>query len=270
MFKIGDFSKLTKLTVRTLHHYEKMELLTPDKIDVFTNYRYYSAKQLETVNAIRNLQEIGLPLKSIKIIINSNDVNILDSYYQLQTVAIESELKELQKKKTLIEAYTKKRKEGFNMTKYKVELKEVNERKVMSLRSVIPTFNDEGALWSDLYNESLRQQVTLTTPPEGLTFYHDKEYKESDVDVEVQSNIVGEYEDTDKVKYITAPGFTMASVTFNGSYDQMPEVNQALAAWIEANNYKITGPMVNISHVSPAQDPNPDNWVTESGIIITI
>jgi len=45
MFKIGDFSKLTNLTVRALHHYEELEILVPEKIDTITNYRYYSAQQ---------------------------------------------------------------------------------------------------------------------------------------------------------------------------------------------------------------------------------
>ncbi|MBS7577978.1 MULTISPECIES: MerR family transcriptional regulator [unclassified Enterococcus] len=269
MFKIGEFSKLSQVTVRALHYYERINLLVPTTIDPFTNYRYYSAIQLETVNRIKTLQMIGLPLKAIKKILESNDTEQLEKYYDLRIIEIESELEELQLKQQYIKKYQNKMKEGIYMEKYSVELKTIPERKVMSLRKTLPTFNEEGKLWAELYNESLQQKVTLTNPPMGLTFYHDKEYKENNVDIEIQSNIVGDYKDTSTVKFLNAPSFMMASVTFNGSYEQMPEVTEALATWIEVNNYQITGPMVNISHVSPAQDPNPENWVTESGFIVT-
>ncbi len=268
MFKIGEFSKLTQVTVRALHHYETINLLIPQTIDPFTKYRYYSATQLEVVNKIKMLQMIGLPLKTIKEILESNNTDLLEKYYDLRIIEIESELEELQLKKQFIKKYQNKVKEGIYMEKYNVELKTIPKRKVMSMRKVLPTFSDEGQLWTELYNESLRQPVTLTTPPTGLTFYHDKAYKESDVDIEIQSNIVGEYTNTNNIKFFDAPSFVMASVTFSGSYDQMPEVTEALATWIELNNYQIAGPMVNISHVSPVQDPNPENWVTESGFIV--
>ena len=56
MFKIGDFSKLTNLSVRTLHHYESLGVLLPHHIDPENSYRYYSATQLERVNQIKMLQ----------------------------------------------------------------------------------------------------------------------------------------------------------------------------------------------------------------------
>ncbi len=46
MFKIGDFSKLSSISIRMLRHYDNMELLQPEKIDAQTGYRYYSAAQL--------------------------------------------------------------------------------------------------------------------------------------------------------------------------------------------------------------------------------
>ncbi|TCW58206.1 MerR-like DNA binding protein [Bacillus thuringiensis] len=43
MFKIGDFSKLSSLSIRMLRHYDKVELLQPVKVDEQSGYRYYSA-----------------------------------------------------------------------------------------------------------------------------------------------------------------------------------------------------------------------------------
>jgi len=268
MFKIGDFSKLTNLTVRALHHYEELEILVPEKIDTITNYRYYSAQQLSLVNRIKMLQQIGLSLKAIKEVIQSNDTKILEYHYELREAEIHDELEELKKKQSIVKVFKEKIKEGSFMEKYNVGLKEMPKRKVMAIRKVVSSFNDEHGLWNDLYEEFMKQNVKMDNPPLGVTIYHDKDYKESDIDIEIQSSIVGEYKDTDNVKFYETSELTMASVTFNGSYEQMPEVTQAIASWIEANNYVICGTMLNIAYVSPAQDPNPDNWITEAGFVV--
>lgn len=46
MFKIGDFSKMSKVTIKALRYYEKEGLIIPSYIDEFTGYRYYESKQL--------------------------------------------------------------------------------------------------------------------------------------------------------------------------------------------------------------------------------
>ena len=65
MFKIGDFSKLTRISVRMLRHYDEIDLLKPNSIDDFTGYRYYSADQIPIVNRIQVLKEMGFSLSEI-------------------------------------------------------------------------------------------------------------------------------------------------------------------------------------------------------------
>lgn len=59
MFKIGDFSKLTMVSIRMLRYYDEMELFKPAEIDTFTGYRYYSAKQITTLNLVVSLRNMG-------------------------------------------------------------------------------------------------------------------------------------------------------------------------------------------------------------------
>ncbi|TLN00286.1 MerR family transcriptional regulator, partial [bacterium] len=65
MLKIGDFSKLARVTVKTLHHYEQMSLLRPAWIDRFTGYRYYSLQQLPRLNRILALKDLGFSLGEV-------------------------------------------------------------------------------------------------------------------------------------------------------------------------------------------------------------
>ena len=64
--KIGEFSRICHVTVRTLRHYEEIGLLLPDYIDEWTNYRYYSLVQFQKMQAINRLKELGFSLEEIR------------------------------------------------------------------------------------------------------------------------------------------------------------------------------------------------------------
>ena len=64
--KIGEFSKMMQVTVKTLRHYEQRGLLMPEEVDKWTGYRYYSISQMQRLNAIRDLQRQGFTLEEVK------------------------------------------------------------------------------------------------------------------------------------------------------------------------------------------------------------
>ena len=64
--KIGVFSQMMQVTVKTLRHYEQKGLLYPCEVDEWTGYRYYSVDQMQRLNNIRQLQSLGFSLDEIK------------------------------------------------------------------------------------------------------------------------------------------------------------------------------------------------------------
>ncbi|MFW5780147.1 MAG: MerR family transcriptional regulator, partial [Bacillota bacterium] len=66
MFKIGEFSKINRITIKTLRYYEKIGLLIPDKTDRESGYRYYSISQLNDIINILTLKRMGFSLAEIK------------------------------------------------------------------------------------------------------------------------------------------------------------------------------------------------------------
>ncbi|MBM3146155.1 MAG: MerR family transcriptional regulator, partial [Chloroflexi bacterium] len=60
MLKIGDFSKLSRVSVKTLRYYDGIGLLKPLQVDRFTAYRYYSYEQLPRLNRILALKDLGM------------------------------------------------------------------------------------------------------------------------------------------------------------------------------------------------------------------
>jgi DNA-binding transcriptional MerR regulator len=102
MFKIGAFSKLSNITVRSLRHYEGIGLLAPEKTDPDTGYRYYSYSQLETANKIRIFRDAGFSLDSIKRLLSAGSPETALYYYKLRQMEIDEELRSLGQKKDLI------------------------------------------------------------------------------------------------------------------------------------------------------------------------
>ena len=66
LLRIGEFSKLTGVSIRTLRYYDDIDLFKPSEIDLFTNYRYYSEEQIEDLELIHKLKSVGFSLEEIK------------------------------------------------------------------------------------------------------------------------------------------------------------------------------------------------------------
>lgn len=66
LYKIGEFSKLVNVPVKTLRYYDEINLFKPQEIDLFSGYRYYSEKQINDLEVILSLKEVGFSLEEIK------------------------------------------------------------------------------------------------------------------------------------------------------------------------------------------------------------
>lgn len=66
MLKIGEFSKLTGVPIRTLRYYDEIDLFKPAEIDLFTDYRYYKEEQINDLKIINKLKSVGFTLDEIK------------------------------------------------------------------------------------------------------------------------------------------------------------------------------------------------------------
>ena len=71
MLKIGEFSRLSQVTVKTLHHYDDLGLIKPAYIDPATGYRFYTVEQLPRIHRIMALKEMGLSLEQIGLILEN-------------------------------------------------------------------------------------------------------------------------------------------------------------------------------------------------------
>lgn len=264
MLRIGDFSKLSRISIRMLRHYDEIGILHPESVDEFTGYRYYSESQLPLAGQIQTLKSLGFGLSEIKDLLGKySNSQEMERFLLVKRKELEEEAMAAQQKLLFLDSTLKWLRKDGNLMDYNVTLKTVPERYVASVRQVIPAYDCEGILWEMMCRELEGQNVQQAEPCYGMAIFHDEEHKEHDPDVEIQSMVVGTYQDTEHVKFKTVPPIQIASATYKGSYDQILRVNGAVADWVVANGYDFDGKSFCIYHVSPSQTDNPEELVTE-------
>ena len=73
LIPIGQFARLTGLSVGALRHYDELDLLRPVDVDRFTGYRRYAPGQVDVARAIARLRDLEVPLEEIRAVIGSDD-----------------------------------------------------------------------------------------------------------------------------------------------------------------------------------------------------
>lgn len=185
MFKIGEFSKLMQVSVRMLRYYDEAGLLKPAEIDRFTGYRFYSAAQIKQLQRIVFLRDSGFTVNEISAILKHRDDDFTLIQLDRKRDEAKAALDEERKKIAKIEAAISELKEGRQPIHYDVLIKNIPAYPVLSLRKTIPNYFGEGLLWEELTAQIEKEKLELPQSALNFAVYHDLDYRETDVDVEV-------------------------------------------------------------------------------------
>lgn len=263
MLKIGEFSKLSRVSVRMLRHYDEVGLLAPSEVDSMTGYRYYSERQLITAGRIAALRALGFGLSETRELLRLyDDRAALDARLAAQRTRLEALAADTAQKLRLLDTARERLRKEADMN-YNVTIRTLPERYAACVRMTIPCYDAEGTVWDVLCRETDHMHLVPDDPCYCSVTFLDEEYKERDVLIEASKTVRGRYPDTEHVRFRTLPPVTYAGCVYRGSYAQISDVIAAVAAWVAANGYESAGPMFNIYHVSPHETQNPDEFVTE-------
>lgn len=89
---IGEFSRLTYLSVKTLHHYHEVGLLEPADVDGATGYRRYSLDQVSAAHLIRRLRDLDMPVAEVRDVLSATDENVRDERLRTHLTRMEAQL----------------------------------------------------------------------------------------------------------------------------------------------------------------------------------
>jgi DNA-binding transcriptional MerR regulator len=96
LLNIGEFSRMTHLSVKALHHYHDVGVLAPAAIDPSSGYRFYGADQVTAAQVIRRLRDLGMPLDSIRAVLMAPDLAARNREISVHLERMERQLEQTQ------------------------------------------------------------------------------------------------------------------------------------------------------------------------------
>ena len=239
--KIGEFSKMMQVTVKTLRHYEQKGLLVPDEVDEWTGYRYYNITQMQRLNTIRGLQRQGFTLEEIKELLE--DGAQTPSIEQLTQKIEETErhLQLLMERRNQLLKWMDSHKQIKTMEKFSIQ--SLPEMIVASHREVIPDYAALGQLCVEKIGPEM-QRLGCKCPPPGycFTIEHNQEFCAENIDIEYCEQVEEMGNDSDIIQFKRLPAVEKAlCMKHVGPYERFYESFTEALAYMEEQGYRLAG-----------------------------
>jgi DNA-binding transcriptional MerR regulator len=216
MFSIGEFSKLTKLTVKTLRFYHEQRLLAPVFVDPDTGYRYYDQNKLETAKAISFLRGLEFSVSDIRKLLDENADDDLLQMLERQQTAIKGRIDHLKEASVSLERFILEVKEDRAMahTIDEVQEKTLEPVLVAGIR-MQGKYSDCGQAFARI-GRSLGRLIC----GKPLLLHYDSEYHESGADFEACLPVRQE-KSVQGISVRTLPGGRCVALVHRGPYEQL-------------------------------------------------
>ncbi len=235
MLKIGEFSKLSQLTVKALRFYEKEGLLIPADTDKWTGYRLYETGQLEIAGRIKAYRQLDLSVDEIKTILVGGDSKAVLSA-KARTLAAEKAAIEV--RLSLINYFLEDKE-----MKYTVNVKEIPEMIVYSCEKLIHSYSEIMTVIPEIGKEckELNPDLKCSEPPYEFCEYLDGEYKETNILIRHNEAVTEFGKENENIKFRKLAAAKVLSIFHKGPYEGLPEAYSFILRYAEENGYKCAG-----------------------------
>jgi predicted transcriptional regulator YdeE/DNA-binding transcriptional MerR regulator len=277
MIKIGDFSKLAHVTVKTLHHYGELGLLQPAHVDRYTGYRYYTFDQLGDINRILALKDLGFSLEQVAQLLEEDlSIEEMRGMLRMKRMELARTLSTEQARLESVEQRLLQLAQDGRLPNQEVAIKAVPAQTVLSVKAVAanemliqPT---RKSLQLMLWNHLQRAQLKPATP--WFSLVDNNPFSEYDLEVELAVGVnlrkgkrAANWGDSPiRLKELPATK-SMACIVYQGPVATLYHAYTQLYAWTQANGYQISGAIREVylspSNVITTKPTNLDDSFTE-------
>jgi DNA-binding transcriptional MerR regulator len=163
---IGDFSRMTHLSVKALRFYHDQGLLEPARIDPSSGYRFYHSGQVPVAQVIRRFRDLDMPLDQVKAVLRAPDVETRTKEIIAHLSAMETKLAELQMSVSSLRALL----EG-PVVRTEVEFRSIPPARALAVRGTVSTA--EAWAWgTDVFSEIYGRIEQAGLTPAGPDYMH--------------------------------------------------------------------------------------------------
>jgi DNA-binding transcriptional MerR regulator/effector-binding domain-containing protein len=262
---VGDFSRITHLSVKTLRHYHEVGLLAPAAVNPGTGYRYYSPDQVPAAQVIRRLRDLEMPVGEVKAVLAADDAADRNALIAAHLDRLEAEL-----------AQTRAAVDSLrNLLQPPPGAPAIEHRSVPAVRAAaITAVVDHGdvlAWWLGALGElraTVRGQgLRAAGPPGGVfaseLFQHER--GEATVFVPVEGPGDGGVREIGRVTPVTIPAAELAVITHRGSLSDADLSYATLGSYATRHEISIDGPLREYYLSGVGEVADEAEWRTEIG-----
>lgn len=260
--KIGEFSRMMQVTVKTLRHYEQLGLLMPDEVDEWTGYRYYRLEQMQKLNAIRRLKGMGFSLDEIRELYEGDSHSPTLTQLMEKVEACERQLQQLLLQREQLLSVVNSHQHVMKMEKF--EIQSLPAIIVASHREVIPNYEALGPLCVNVIGPEMNR-LGCQCAPTGYcyTIEHGKEYRPTDIDIEYCEEVTQEFESSAIVQCRHLPAVPAAlCMKHYGPYNRFYESFTEVFRYIDEHGYRIAGQPRTVYVDGIWNQEDPEKWLS--------
>lgn len=257
MLSIGEFSRLTHLSVRTLRRHHDAGLLVPEHVDPATGYRSYGASQIPTAQVIHRLRELDVPLAEVRRIIDARDHRD-----RAELVSGHLEQLEAQLERTRSAVASLRRLLAPEPPALAVELRSLPARDVAAVQDEVGL--DDVLSWFAGAVSELDAVVPEPAGPVGGV-YGNELFESGRGSALVHVPAPASLTPRGRVRRATLPAVELAVTVHVGAHDDIDVTYGELGRWVVDNALAVDGPVHERYLVGPRDDPDEWRWRTEIG-----
>ena len=229
LMSIGEFSSRSRLSVRMLRHYGEHGILVPAEVDPVSGYRRYAEEQLPEAAHVRRLRDVGFTVAAISVLLAARGTESYRQALVLQRESLGDELRAARERLALIDQLLDQEGSAMPIT---VTAETVPARTIVTLRGVIPAYDQEGVLWGQLMPLLGQQGITPIGP--GGALEHDPDYRESDPDISIWLPVEPGTTAADPVEVHEVPEQRVVMARVEGPYTLITEAHSRIDEFVRA------------------------------------
>ncbi|MGW3194137.1 MerR family transcriptional regulator [Streptomyces sp. NPDC001118] len=258
---IGDFSRATHMTVKTLRHYHEIGLLEPADVDPRSGYRRYSADQIPTAQVVRRFRALGMPLEEIRTVLTAPDVATRSRHITAHLSRLEEELGRTQRAVAALRDLLTPSPSGAAAG--------IGQRSVAAVQAaaVTGTVDAEdctawcqGAL-GELFATVAGQGLRETGHPGGV--FADEMFTRHRGKVTVFVPCAAPIRPVGRVQPLVVPAMELAVIEYCGPPTEADRAYGALGAYVARHAVAVDGPMREYYLVGHRETADSSRWRTE-------
>lgn len=258
---IGDFSRATNLTVKTLRYYHRVGLLEPDDVDPHTGYRRYTTDQIPAAQIIRRFRDLDMPVEQVHAVLATPDIALRNKLIAEHLQHLEDQLTRTHAAVTSLRDLLQPSEAAPEVTR-----RQIPATAAAAISDTIDTSDAfvwlEGAL-GELHAIAAAQRLTLTGPAGGI--FANEIFTEDRGRATIYLPCAGDVRAMGRTAPIVVPATELAIIEHRGPHLDIDLSYGALATYVAGHAVAVDGPIREFYLTGRQETTDESQWRTEIG-----